>query len=84
MIPCKYVVVAMWDKASHGEMVPPPEEMVHPCYRLETWKKMYKCTIEPINGPNMWPKSECPTTLVHPKHHPQVSVYIQLDMLVFK
>lgn len=71
-IPCKHVVAALWDKASYGEKVPMCEEMVHPCYRLETWKSMYKCTIEPINGPDMWPKSDCPTTLVHPKHHIQV------------
>lgn len=71
-IPCKHAVAALWDKAAYGERVPHPEEMVHPCYRLETWKRMYQYTIEPINGPDLWPKSGCPTTLMHPKHHPQV------------
>lgn len=70
-LPCKHAVAALWDKANHGEKVMKEEDMVHDCYRLETWRKMYTCTVEPINGPDLWPHSDCPSTLLHPKHHIQ-------------
>ncbi|GJX79616.1 hypothetical protein Tco_0327765 [Tanacetum coccineum] len=39
-----------------------PETWVHPCYRLDTWK-----------GKLMWPKSNIPTIILPPNHHPQVN-----------
>nr|KAJ0201890.1 hypothetical protein LSAT_V11C600331910 [Lactuca sativa] len=42
---------------------------VHPCYKMETWKKMYNFKVDPINGINIWPKSDCPTILTPPLHH---------------
>ncbi|KAI3514960.1 hypothetical protein L1887_13708 [Cichorium endivia] len=71
-IPCKHAVAALWDQVANGELVSQPEDLVHPCYRMETWKRMYCFKIEPINGPEMWPKSPCPTTILPPKHHVQV------------
>nr|GFC02560.1 hypothetical protein [Tanacetum cinerariifolium] len=47
-----------------------PEEWVHPCYRLDTWKKVYSFKIKPIRGRIHWPKCNVPTTLLPPKHKP--------------
>lgn len=52
-IPCKHAIAALWDQVANGELVSHPEDLVHPCYRMETWKKMYSYKIEPINGPDM-------------------------------
>ncbi|CAI9280790.1 unnamed protein product [Lactuca saligna] len=49
-----------------------PEAWVSKCYWLSTWNAMYQHTIDPINGRSMWPRSDCPTTLLPPKHHKQV------------
>lgn len=74
-IPCKHAIAALWDQVEHGQQVQLAEELVHPCYLLATWNKMYSFTIEPINGPQLWPTSDCPTTLVHPKHKKQIYSY---------
>ena len=71
-IPCKHAVAAMWDMELNGQKVGSPEQLVHPTYWLQTWKEMYKVKIDPINGRGMWPISQCPTTLLPPKHHKQV------------
>ncbi|KAL4556229.1 hypothetical protein LXL04_038873 [Taraxacum kok-saghyz] len=70
-IPCKHAICAMFDKIYNREVCGEPEEWVHDCYKLHTWKEMYKYKVEPINGRNMWEKSQCPFTLTHPKHHTQ-------------
>ncbi|KAJ0879775.1 putative transcription factor interactor and regulator CCHC(Zn) family [Helianthus annuus] len=56
----------------HGGGEPIPEMWVDQGYWYETWKLVYECTIEPINGMDEWPKSRCPTTLLPPKHHNQI------------
>ncbi|KAL4582039.1 hypothetical protein LXL04_006576 [Taraxacum kok-saghyz] len=70
----KHAVCAIWDKILNGENAQDPEQWVHPCYKLDTWKAMYFNKIDPINGRTMWPRSDCPTTLVAPKHHIPVEV----------
>ena len=70
-IPCKHAVAVNWDMAQNKMNPGLIEEWVHPCYRLETWRKMYSHTIGPINGPTMWPKSQVQTTLLPPTYHPQ-------------
>ncbi|KAI3512140.1 hypothetical protein L1887_19360 [Cichorium endivia] len=71
-IPCKHAVAALRDQVGNCELLRQPEDLVHPCYRMETWKQMYTCTVEPINGPEIWPKSECPTSILPPNNHVQV------------
>ncbi|KAL4570743.1 hypothetical protein LXL04_026404 [Taraxacum kok-saghyz] len=71
-IPCKHAICAMFDKIDNREVCGEPEEWVDDCYKLNTWKEMYKYKVEPINGRNMCEKSQCPFTLTHPKHHTQV------------
>ncbi|GKB35439.1 hypothetical protein Tco_0880381 [Tanacetum coccineum] len=39
---------------------------------LDTWKKVYSFKIKPIRGRIHWPKCNVPTTLLPPKHQPQV------------
>nr|KAJ0211156.1 hypothetical protein LSAT_V11C400183650 [Lactuca sativa] len=39
--------------------------------RLSTWKAMYFNKIDQLNGRSMWPKSDCPFTLLPPKHKTQ-------------
>ncbi|XP_023729898.2 uncharacterized protein LOC111877612 [Lactuca sativa] len=66
---CSHAISAIWDKIQHGaKNVPELEHWVHPCYWLITWAEVYKHKIEPINGRLMWPKSQCPTKLLPPKH----------------
>nr|KAJ0199622.1 hypothetical protein LSAT_V11C600331000 [Lactuca sativa] len=60
------------DKTKNGENAPHVDEWVHPCYRLSTWKAMYFNKIDPLNGRSMWPKSDCPFTLLPPKHKTKV------------
>jgi hypothetical protein len=71
-IPCKHGVAVIWDMALNGIDVGIPETHVSQVYWLDTWKKVYNKTIEPINGRDMWPNSACPTKLLPPKHHKQV------------
>ncbi|XP_021991468.1 uncharacterized protein LOC110888244 [Helianthus annuus] len=68
-IPCKHAVAVNWDMAAHKQQVGPPEDWVHPCYYLDTWKKAYAYKVGPINGPKLWPISPVPTTLTPPLHH---------------
>ncbi|GJW05626.1 mutator type transposase [Tanacetum coccineum] len=70
-IPCKHVVATNWVMSLNNE-AGIPEEWVHPCYRLETWKKVYSFKIKPIRGHIHWPKCNVPTTILPPKHQPQV------------
>ncbi|XP_022001296.1 uncharacterized protein LOC110898768 [Helianthus annuus] len=71
-MPCKHAVVAIWDISRNSIDAGIPEEWVSDVYWLSTWKKVYENLIEPINGPEMWTPSQCPTTLIPPKHHTQV------------
>jgi len=50
-IPCSHAICAMYFRTEQ------PEEYVHDCYKLETYHKMYKPIIQPMNGSNMWPRS---------------------------
>ncbi|XP_021985487.1 uncharacterized protein LOC110881584 [Helianthus annuus] len=71
-VPCKHVVVVIWDMAAHGITMDAPEEWVSEVYWLETWKQVYANTMDAINGRNMWTPSSCLKTLIQPKHHKQV------------
>ncbi|KAI3677231.1 hypothetical protein L1987_86854 [Smallanthus sonchifolius] len=62
-LPCKHAVAVIWYMALHGQGIGSPETWAHSCYKLETWKKVYSFKVGPINGRNMWPKDQCPTTL---------------------
>lgn len=71
-MPCKHIVATIWYMGLNGAQVGLPERWVDECYWLTTWKTVYSFKLAPINGPKMWPKSTCPTTLTPPKHHVQV------------
>ncbi|XP_022029064.1 uncharacterized protein LOC110930138 [Helianthus annuus] len=71
-MPCKHAVATIWDMSRNSIDAGIPEEWVSDVYWLSTWKKVYENVIEPINGPDMWTPSKCPTTLIPPKHHTQV------------
>ncbi|XP_022019165.1 uncharacterized protein LOC110919195 [Helianthus annuus] len=68
----KYQVAAIGDMSRNSIDAGMPEEWVSDVYSLSTWKKVYENVIEPINGPKMWTPSQCPTTLIPPKHHTHV------------
>lgn len=59
-MPCKHAVAAYYDMCLNGRQVGEPESWVHPCYLLETWKQVYRHTIQPINGDQFWVKSAPP------------------------
>lgn len=67
-MPCKHGVAAIWDMSRHGIQVGIPEVWVDEVYWLDTWKKVYMNTIEPIKGRDLWTPSECPTIILPPKH----------------
>ncbi|KAM7484687.1 hypothetical protein LguiA_000696 [Lonicera macranthoides] len=39
------------------------EELVHKYYHRETYLKWYENFIQPLNGPQLWPKSDMPHVL---------------------
>jgi hypothetical protein len=71
-MPCKHAVACIYDLATCDQQNSVPEAWVSKVYWLQTWKDVYKHTLEPINGRPMWTPSGCPTTLIPPKHHTQV------------
>ncbi|KAK1409653.1 hypothetical protein QVD17_36182 [Tagetes erecta] len=71
-IPCKHAVAVNWNMGSNAMNVGLPESWVSDVYRLSTWQEVYKHTIVPICGVELWTPSNCPTTLLPPKHHIQV------------
>ncbi|KAK1422120.1 hypothetical protein QVD17_25014 [Tagetes erecta] len=71
-IPCKHAVAVNWNMGSNAMNVGLLESWVSDVYRLSTWQEVYKHTIVPICGVELWTPSNCPTTLLPPKHHIQV------------
>ncbi|XP_076909186.1 uncharacterized protein LOC143566337 [Bidens hawaiensis] len=62
----------IYDMAMKGIGDSIPEKWVDEAYYLETWKKVYSKTLDPINSMDLWPMSKCPTTLTAPKYHKQI------------
>ena len=71
-IPCAHAVATNYNMSLNGINVGIPEEWVHKCYWLSTWKNAYSHKIGCINGKIMWKKSQIPTKLTPPKHLTQV------------
>ncbi|GJQ98807.1 hypothetical protein Tco_0521792 [Tanacetum coccineum] len=71
-IPCAHAIAANYNMALNGIQVGIPEEWVHKCYWLATWKHTYSYTLGCLNGRVMWKKSQIPTTLTLPKHNTPV------------
>ncbi|GKB25100.1 mutator type transposase, partial [Tanacetum coccineum] len=71
-IPCAHVIATNYNMALNGIQVGIPEEWVHKCYWLTTWKHAYTYTLGCLNRKVMWKKSQIPTTLTPPKHHTPV------------
>ncbi|XP_071700504.1 uncharacterized protein [Rutidosis leptorrhynchoides] len=65
-MPCKHVVAVLWNMYAYDKSVGRPESWVHQVHRLETWKKTYQFTIDPVNGRENWPKTSVPTKLMPP------------------
>ncbi|XP_070007025.1 uncharacterized protein [Nicotiana sylvestris] len=51
-IPCKHAISAIWLKKD--EVL----DYVDDCYKVETYRKIYEVSILPMNGPDLWPKSQ--------------------------
>ncbi|XP_012849451.1 PREDICTED: uncharacterized protein LOC105969249 [Erythranthe guttata] len=49
-IPCKHAISAIWCR--HED----PEQYVHHCYSVDSYKRAYENSISPINGPEFWPQ----------------------------
>ncbi|GKB46913.1 mutator type transposase [Tanacetum coccineum] len=71
-IPCAHAITTNYNMALNGIQVGIPEEWVHKCYWLATWKHAYTYTLGCLNGKVIWKKSQIPTTLTPPKHHTTV------------
>nr|GEX45301.1 hypothetical protein [Tanacetum cinerariifolium] len=52
-IPCKHVVVAIYNMSENSIGVGIPEHWVHAAYRLETWAHVYSFKINPCNDREM-------------------------------
>ncbi|XP_060170850.1 uncharacterized protein LOC132601804 [Lycium barbarum] len=50
-IPCKHAIAAIWAKKDEIN------SYVHDCYKVETYRRVYDFAILPMNGQDMWPKS---------------------------
>ncbi|KAL4588918.1 hypothetical protein LXL04_001818 [Taraxacum kok-saghyz] len=70
-IPCKHVIAVLYDKADNGENVGELYTYVNRVHWLETWIAAYSFKIDPIKGRIIWPISDCPMKITHPKHHIQ-------------
>ncbi|KAL4587841.1 hypothetical protein LXL04_000715 [Taraxacum kok-saghyz] len=68
-IPCKHAIATLYKMAKYGEHMGELYIYVHKVYWLDTWKEMYSFKVEPIKDRAMWPKSDCPITLLPPPHH---------------
>ncbi|KAK1431716.1 hypothetical protein QVD17_08284 [Tagetes erecta] len=71
-MPCKHDVAMIWNMSKNDMRVGIPEKWVDEVYWLETCKKAYMCTLDPINGPDLRHPSSCPTRLLVPKHHKKI------------
>ncbi|KAH0712686.1 hypothetical protein KY289_008645 [Solanum tuberosum] len=56
-IPCKHAISSIWLK--NDEVL----NYVDDCYKVETYQKIYEVPILPMNGPDLWPKSQNPPLL---------------------
>jgi len=57
-IPCRHVVAAINYKVEN------PKAYVHPYYKRPTYEACYSPKITPINGQQLWPKSNQPELLL--------------------
>nr|KAJ0185293.1 hypothetical protein LSAT_V11C900488940 [Lactuca sativa] len=73
-IPWKHAIASLNEMAENNEKVGELYTYVHKVYWHDTWKKMYSFKVEPIKGRAMWPKSDCPTTLVPPPHNKAIGI----------
>ncbi|XP_021737176.1 uncharacterized protein LOC110703694 [Chenopodium quinoa] len=67
-IPCKHVVVVVWNKSDH------PEPYVNEYFTKSTYLKAYQHLLEPLNGPQEWPLSNdlvLPPKLKKINHRPK-------------
>ncbi|GJX30924.1 mutator type transposase [Tanacetum coccineum] len=71
-IPCKHVVVAIYNMSENSVGVGIPEQWVHAAYRLETWIHVYSFKVSPCNGRDMWPVVESRTVIIPPLYKPPV------------
>lgn len=71
-LPCKHAVAAIWNAHKNDIEVGVEEDWIHKAYRLDTWREVYDQKINPISGASTWPRSDCPTKLLPPNHHPQI------------
>ncbi|KAK9080877.1 hypothetical protein SSX86_000019 [Deinandra increscens subsp. villosa] len=62
-IPCRHAVAAIWTKGQHEKTKIIPESFIHPVYSMESFK------VYPINGMDMWQKSQIPTVITPPTYH---------------
>ncbi|KAH0745849.1 hypothetical protein KY285_007506 [Solanum tuberosum] len=56
-IPCKHAISSIWLK--NDEVL----NYVYDCYKVETYQKIYEVPILPMNGPDLWLKSQNPPLL---------------------
>ncbi|KAL3643521.1 hypothetical protein CASFOL_014336 [Castilleja foliolosa] len=49
-IPCKHAILAIWCRREN------PEQYVHSCYSVASYKKAYALSIPPITGMELWPQ----------------------------
>ncbi|GJR45895.1 hypothetical protein Tco_1313998 [Tanacetum coccineum] len=64
-------LIAIWNMASNGEQIGVPESYVHRSYWLIIWQDMYRFKVNPVDGPDLWPKSNLSGILIPPKYTPQ-------------
>ncbi|KAK9929543.1 hypothetical protein M0R45_026638 [Rubus argutus] len=68
-IPCKHDVAAI------NFMRMKPEDFVHECYLKKTYMAIYSNTIKPLNGMNLWPRSD-EATILPPQYTRQPAIVV--------
>ncbi|XP_076922696.1 uncharacterized protein LOC143584551 [Bidens hawaiensis] len=69
---CRHAVACIYNMAMSGQSDGIAERWVDEASWLETWKKVYAKTLEPINSMELWPISPCSTTITAPKYHKKI------------
>nr|GEY62097.1 hypothetical protein [Tanacetum cinerariifolium] len=73
-IPCKHVLVAIYNMSKNSMGVGIPEQWVHAAYKLERWAHVYLFKVYPCNGKDIWPVVESRTVilLIQPLYKPLI------------
>ncbi|XP_071700561.1 uncharacterized protein [Rutidosis leptorrhynchoides] len=66
-MPCKHFIACIWNMRANDPKVPRPELWVNQVHHRKRWFDTYQHAIIPLNGRDMWPKSNVTIPILPPK-----------------